>query len=226
MRLPFTEIGPAIQTIPQLFKQYKIDLWIGSYCFDEFSHSILKQFLSPESCDEELIEALFTERELFWQPDMQPSLTTWITRFSILKVFIKDYIEMLKVHDAPVDYLYASILHDIILQVEKVQESLTSSTTSNLDQSFQSVMKFRLSVYPHITFFMKHPCMSKSVLKCAQNRLHLMIHTLFLKSGYAFHLFQDPYWQITPSLRSVAPSAERKDASSSQSGLPIHQNDN
>ena len=214
MRLSFTEIRSATQVIPQLFKQYKTDLWVGSYCFDKFSPSMLKQFLSPESCDEELIDALFSARELFWQPNMQPSLTTWITRFSMLRVFVKSYIEALKVHDTPIDYLYAGILHDMVLQIEATQEALTSSTTSDLEQLFQSVMKFRLSVYPHIIFFTKHPYMPESVLKYAQNRLHIMIHTLFLKGGYAFRLFQDPYWQIRPVSKQSSDRTERKDASS------------
>ena len=217
MRLPFTEIRDASRLIPHLFKQYRTDLWIGSYCFDEFSPSMLKQFLNPESYDDELIATLFTERELFWQPNMNPSLTAWLTRFNMLKVFVKEYIEKLKAHDTPIDYLYAGILYDMTLHIEKVQEQLTSSTTSNLELLFQNVMKFRLSVYPHITFFMRHPFTPETELKYAQNRLHIMIHTLFLKGGYAFRLFQDPYWQIVLRSEKVPPPTERRDTSSATS---------
>ena len=195
MRLPYEEIWSALRIIPQLFTRCQLDLCLGDYCFFDLSEEMLLQLREKESCDKEILPVLFSERELFWQPNLQPSLSAWYTRFSTFIFFIDHYVELLKKNDSPADYLYAAILHDLKAKARHIQKSFAETASISSQLRFQTLTRFRIAVYPHILFFMRHAYMPVAEIHTAENRLDIMMQSI-PRSYRLLQLLREPYWQL------------------------------
>ena len=207
MRLPFEEIWSAMKIVPQLFARCRLDLCLGDYHFSDISEETLLQLQEEESCDKELLSVLFSERELFWQPNLQPSLSAWHTRFNTFIVFINHYVDLLKRNDSPVDYLYAAVLHDLKTKARRVQKSFTEAANTSSQVQLQSLMRFRIATYPHVLFFMRHPYMPVAEVYATKKRLDLMIQAI-PRTHRLFQLLREPCWCLQ-LLSEASPSAKK-----------------
>lgn len=210
MRLPFQEIWDATVLVPDFFPKYRVDLYLGDYCFQALSQEMLQQLQQPSSCDSDLLPVLFSEREIFWQPDMQPSLNAWCTRFNIFNDFLHHYTEALKNQDTSVDYLYAAILHDLKTKATYTQNMLKNSVQATPQVQYRFIARFRVATYPHILFFLRQPHVPLIAARYAENRLDLMIRTLLLKNKIPLRVLVEPRWQLQVHTPSTAPLEKNK----------------
>ena len=214
MRLPFEEIWAAMEIIPQFFLRCRLDLCLGDYRFSNISEETLLHLQEEESCDKELLPVLFSEREIFWQPNLQPSLPAWYTRFNTFIVFINQYVDLLKRNDSPVDYLYAAVLHDLKTKARRVQKSFTEASNTSSQSQLQSLLRFRIATYPHVLFFMYHPYMPVAEVYTTKKRLDLMIQSI-PRTHRLLQLLTEPCWRL--QLLSEAPSSTKKTSTQKKS---------
>ena len=217
-QLPFEQLWGTIALIPKLPSEFRINLHLNDYCFEGLTTNLLESLRTESHYDPDLIAMLFSERDIFWQPSIAPSPKVWHTRFQVFHAFLRDYIAALNARDQAADYLCAAILHDLQNKVAQAQQDLLNQEKKSTYCQFQALIRFRLSTYAHILFFLQHPLVPPPTLRLAYHRLDLMVRGILLKSKVPMSALHRPYCSLHAKIADK-PRSEQSIASKQPSSV-------
>ena len=216
MRFPYEQIWAVDAFFKESFERYDMTLCLGDYSFSGIGVDTLDQLKEPLRFSDVLFSELFIERDLFWQPNLVPSLSAWQSRFGTTKLFLKECIDELNKEDASLAYLYAGILHNMAVRIDSLAEVFCQSPLPSKKELMAALMQFRLGIHPHLRFFLAHPHFSVSLKYNAQRLLSLMVRHLILEGRYDVGQFEWPMWQFLLPEKKKEPAEEKKGRPSKQ----------
>lgn len=188
----------------------------GSCACGSEEWSLVEQMENDPYYDAELLPNLFTFREIFWQPNVYPSLNACLTGLKL----VANYSTELATENADTEIetrkLYTQLVAHIGKLAEEAHQSLSKS--ENAGEMIPAVLgEFRKQSFPVIMLFIHHPMNRIDYREDALRRVNFMVKTLLDQYQLRFNDLMLPYWEVE---RAQSPKSAKTARDEDQPAAP------
>ena len=209
MKLAFTEVWSFLKLIQGAEESWWLKLVAGNCVWENASHSLVQQLENDSYYDVELLPNLFTFREIFWQPNVYPSLNACLTGLKLVANFSDELKEEYSNSGEETRKLYVHLVNHIGKLAEEAHEMLSKGDQAD-EQIPPVVGEFRKQSFPVIMLFIHHPMNRASYREDALRRVNFMVKTLLVQYQLRFNDLMLPYWEIERTDPGTANGAGHK----------------
>ena len=192
MKIPYQEIWAFIELVDP-GDGYQMGLSVGQKMVRNIPFNIIRDIRDDTNYDPRLLEVLFTEREVFWEPKESRKLSQYLIKLDIAQYEYQKAIEQIKQKDDPPHYLYAELLTHFLKTIEEHRKDIAEEGKATL----RTIGRFRCNSLPFFIFFVEHPKTRKNEKKEALRKLNCMVNGLLTELRENFYNIEtDPFWVI------------------------------
>lgn len=195
MKLSFTEVWSFLKLMKGAEESWRLTLVAGNCVWENASHSLVQQLEDDSHYDVELLPNLFTFREIFWQPNVYPSLNACLTGLKLVANYSNELKEEHGNSDEETRKLYVHLVNHIGKLAEEAHEILSGGEQAG-EQIPPVVGEFRKQSFPVIMLFIHHPMNRPAYREDALRRINFMVKTLLEQYQLRFNDLMLPYWEI------------------------------
>lgn len=167
----------------------------GECSWDEVSLELIRQLESDPFYDPETLPSLFTFREIFWQPNVYPTLNACLTGLKLLTNFSAELSEEYAESDKETHKLYVHLVDHIGKLALQSHAQLADHQNAN-DQIPSVLGEFRKQCFPVIMLFTHHPMNRADYREDALRRVNFMVKTLLEQYQLRFNDLLLPHWEL------------------------------
>lgn len=192
MKIGISEIWNLACLIDMHEHGWHFDLVAGDVCIRGLSLQELTAVWHDSAYDVELLPALFTFREILWQPDVFTESANALPALRILKAHCEEVTEAYEHEQARTPlHLYTRLLEGVAAATGLAIQELHSQ------QSVREALRaLRLRIFPIIRFFICHPQNKTEYQRDAINRLNFAVKVMITEFDGKYTEFTDPYWEV------------------------------
>lgn len=192
MRIALQEIWNFIDLIDADKRGWEFMLDAGLHQVNGISTSTLKSLKKDQEYDTELLPALFTFREILWQPDVFTEASMCYAPLRVLKAFCEESMEELDVKN-PVQRVYFELLEGVADCCARAEAEIQEGKRAVTDVLGQ----FRTCTFPIIKFFIFHPLNRNDYYNDAINRLNYAVKIMLTQFYGLYSELGEPSWVVT-----------------------------
>lgn len=209
MKLAFSEIWTFLQLTKEEASTWTYKLVAGDCVWEESSLNLIQQVENDPYYDPEMLPNLFTFREIFWQPNVYPTLNGCLTGLKLVTNYSTELAEEYAASAQETHKLYVYLVQHIGKLADLAHEQLAASDTAN-DQIPGVLGEFRKQSFPVIMLFIHHPMNRADYREDALRRINFMVKTLLEQYQLRFNDLLLPHWLLDRVPQ--APAKEKKKA--------------
>ena len=205
MKLPFTEVWSFFKLVKDMEASWRFKLVAGNCVWENASQSLVQQLEDDSYYDVELLPNLFTFREIFWQPNVYPSLNACLTGLKLVANYSDELKDEQGSSGEETRKLYVHLVSHVGKLAEEAHESL--SRVEQASEHIPAVVgEFRKQAFPVIMLFIHHPMNRVAYKEDALRRINFMVKTLLEQYQLRFNDLMLPYWEIerTAAVKTAA----------------------
>lgn len=207
LKIALKEIWTFYDHYKDLFARQQIELVAGDLVIPNISAEDIVAIQSDSSYDTELLPAIFTFREVLWQPNVYPDAKMILPAMRILKSFCEEQSAVFSENKSVTGGLYASLLQGLAQAASLAEADLQRTETS----ASQVLGIFRIAAFPIVKFFIDHPMNRPDHYQDAVNRLNYAVEVMLTQLHGRYTALEDPYWKIyTPGKEIHVASPDEK----------------
>ncbi len=193
MNIALSEIWNFLSIVDQKEQGWSYTLHAGAVAIKGIDTEVMHHLKKDQAYDTELLPALFTFREILWQPDVFTDASMSLPPLRILKAFCADTVVELMDKEDLTSPIYVSLIKGL--------GKCTSKTIKSLEKEGPNVQKelgrLRTCAFPIIKFFINHPKNRKDYQMDALNRLNYAVKIMLTEFYGRYSDLAEPYWQIS-----------------------------
>jgi len=206
MKLAVGEISHFFKLEPG--ENFQIELVAGKLRIDGLNKKIITALQSNTDYLDEILNALFINREIIWQPNVYNNIDVCITNLNVFSVFAEEELEKIS-HNKPSASFYKKVYNFLI---EKCKESITvfsnaktqinaDDQAANIKPSSQDTIQailgiFRKEVLPVIKVFIELSPDGRLAKRQALHRMDFAIEVVINQYNLKYSDIINPYWEI------------------------------
>ncbi len=195
MKLAFDEIWSFLEIIGEEAPLWTFTLKAGSFSREGVSLDLTHQLENDALYDPEMLPNLFTFREIFWQPNVYPTLSACLTGLKLVVNYSSELAEEYQDATTETQQLYVDLVNHIGLLAAEANEKLASNEDAN-DQIPSVLGEFRKQSFPVIMLFIQHPMNRNDYKEDALRRINFMVKTLIEQYQLRFNDLLLPHWEL------------------------------
>jgi len=203
MKLPFAEIWSFARLIKGQEASWSFTLVAGDCRWEKVESSLIAEIENDIYFDPELLPNLFTFREIFWQPNVYPTLNACLTG---LKLVTNYSAELTLEHGESViatRKMYVHLVDYVGGLAQKAYDDL-SKNGQDPERIPQVLKEFRKHSFPVILLFIHHPMNRIDYREDALRRVNFMVKTLLDQYLLRFNDLMLPYWEVDKAKEAPA----------------------
>ena len=193
----FMEIAPFPEKKDAKEVQWIYELVAGDISIPNLSTDDIKSLNTDKNYDTELLPAIFTYREILWQPNVYTQPALCIPQLNILKVFCEDFVEVNKENTNGTIWLYSKLLFGLIKYCDTAIKKISDTEKKGNIRISSILGDLRKDAFPIIKFFIYHPMNRKDYHFDALNRLKYAVKIMLTQYNNKYDDLHDPYWTVS-----------------------------
>ncbi len=186
---------------------WQFKLVAGDCVWENGTHTLITQLENDLYYDAELLPNLFTFREIFWQPNVYPTLNACLTGLKLVVNYGQELTEDYATAGEETRLLYAHLVSHIGKLAQEAHEVLSKSDQAS-EQIPAVLGEFRKQSFPVIMLFIHHPMNRIDYREDALRRVNFMVKTLLDQYQLRFNDLMLPYWEISRASGTTAAAGE------------------
>lgn len=194
MRIDFQEIWNFINLLDADERGWDFSLEAGIYSVKGIKNDTLRNLQKDEKYDTELLPALFTFREILWQPNVFTEAQMSSSPLRVLKAFCDESIEQMDKTNG-VQCIYSKLLKGVATCCEKTEMEIMEGKGKITD----ILGYFRMCTFPIIKVFIYHPMNRKDYYLDAMNRLNYAVKIMLTQFYGQYSELTEPHWIVSQS---------------------------
>ncbi len=195
MKLPFAEIWPFARLIKGEEASWSFTLVAGDCRWEDVKPALVGEIENDLYYDAELLPNLFTFREIFWQPNVYPTLNACLTGLKLVTNYSAELTLEHGDSDVETRKVYVHLVDYIGKLAQHAHDELSSSAQAS-DRIPQVLKEFRKQSFPVIMLFIHHPMNRIDYREDALRRVNFMVKTLLDQYQLRFNDLMLPYWEV------------------------------
>lgn len=195
MKLAFAEIWSFLDIVGDEAHLWSFRLRAGDFLQENITPGLIAQLKEDAFYDPEILPNLFTFREIFWQPNVYPTLNACLTGLKLVANYSHELTEQLDGTEEPTVRLYTELVHHIGQLAVQANEMLSADETAA--EKLPAVLgEFRKQAFPVIMLFIHHPMNRADYKEDALRRINFMVKTLIEQYQLRFNDLLLPHWEL------------------------------
>ncbi|MEQ8808425.1 MAG: hypothetical protein RIE59_05100 [Imperialibacter sp.] len=195
MKLDFGEIWPFLKIVGEEAPKWSFNLVAGNFVSEKVPLTLIRQLESDSYYDAEMLPNLFTFREVFWQPNVYPTLSACLTGLKLVVNYSNELTEEYANSTQETQQLYVHLVKHIGELARQANEQLEGSEQAS-DQIPSVLGEFRKQSFPVIMLFIHHPMNRVDYKEDALRRVNFMVKTLIEQYQLRFNDLLLPHWEL------------------------------
>ena len=172
---------------------FRITLCVGKKRMQNIACEIICDMRKDAGYDSDLLNVIFSEKEVFWDPNRSPDPRTYVIQLKVVEHTCEEIVETFKKRDAAVAYIYAEIMAQLLKTVQTHRERVGEQ--GRIDP--KGIGDFRCDTLPFFSFFIGHPKTKKNDQREALRKFSHMVESLMTGMNRQLHQIEmAPYWEI------------------------------
>ncbi|MEQ9376157.1 MAG: hypothetical protein RIG68_13310 [Imperialibacter sp.] len=195
MKLDFGEIWPFLKIVGEEAPKWSFNLVAGNFVSEKVPLTLIRQLESDSYYDAEMLPNLFTFREVFWQPNVYPTLNACLTGLKLVANYSNELTEEYANSTQKTQQLYVSLVKHIGDLARQTNKQLAGSEQAS-DRIPSVLGEFRKQSFPVIMLFIHHPMNRIDYKEDALRRINFMVKTLIEQYQLRFNDLLLPHWEL------------------------------
>jgi len=212
-----------------------LNLNAGGLFLENISIETVKSIQANQEYHGEILEGLFINREILWQPNVYDRVQVCITNLSLFSVFCQEEIERFTVDERSGHELYTHLLEYLsqlgqaaIGKFSKVLDEAEKTKTEDEDSIHDPKNKiprilgnFRKECFPVIKIFVELLPPSDLARINAQHRMDFAVQIIINQYNLKYSDIKNPYWEVVENPgKPTQPKVKAKPEEASADGTP------